>query len=104
MSADVQKSFKALADPTRREILQHLSTRDMSIGELVDEFPITRAAVKKHLSLLEEVNLISVRIHGRERLNHLEPQGLRNVTEWLSFFDQFWDKRLTALQNIIKNQ
>jgi DNA-binding transcriptional ArsR family regulator len=104
MPVDVQKSFKALADPTRREILQHLSEGDMSIGELVDKFPITRAAVKKHLSLLEEVDLISVRIDGREKLNHLEPQGLRNVTEWLSFFDQFWDKRLTALQNIIKNQ
>jgi predicted transcriptional regulator len=70
MPTDVQKSFKALADPTRREILQHLSARDMTIGELVDEFPITPTAVKKHLSLLEEVDLISVRINGRERPNH----------------------------------
>ena len=104
MQANVQKSFKALADPTRREILHHLSSHDMTIGELVDQFPITRAAVKKHLTILEQGELISVHVNGRERLNRLEPDGLRNVAEWLSYFDQFWDERLSALQNAISKQ
>ncbi|MBX2881947.1 MAG: metalloregulator ArsR/SmtB family transcription factor [Granulosicoccus sp.] len=104
MSLDHQKSFKALADPTRREILQHLSERDMTIGELVGEFPMTRAAVKKHLIVLEEGALISVHINGRERVNRLEPEGFRHVSQWINYFDQFWDKHLSALQDAINNQ
>ena len=104
MSIQLQKTFRALADPTRREILHQLSTRNMTIGELTNEFPITRAAVKKHLTMLEEGNLISVHVHGRERINQLEPKGLEGVSEWMSYFDQFWDQRLSALRDAITDQ
>ncbi|MBX2885774.1 MAG: metalloregulator ArsR/SmtB family transcription factor [Granulosicoccus sp.] len=104
MSQQIQKTFRALADPTRREILHQLSTRNMTIGELTNEFPITRAAVKKHLTMLEEGNLISVHVHGRERINQLEPNGLKSINEWMSYFDRFWDQRLSALQDAISNQ
>jgi DNA-binding transcriptional ArsR family regulator len=103
MSAQVQHSFRALADPTRREILVMLSKQEMTIGEIAAEFPITRAAVKKHLNMLEEGQLISVYPNGRERVNRLQPQGLKNVNEWMSYFDQFWDDKLSALQNALSN-
>lgn len=99
-----QNSFKALADPTRRMILMHLSTKDMTIGEVSDQFEMTRAAVKKHLNILENGELITVHKKGRERINRLETKGLKSAYEWLSYFDQFWDERLDALKSAIENK
>ncbi len=102
MEQGLQDSSRALPDPTRREILVHLSRGDMTIGEVTDKFDIVRAAVKKHLTILEEGQMISVHVQGRERINRLEPQGLCSVTQWLSFFDQFWDQRLGRLQSVVE--
>ncbi len=101
MKQNVQDSFRALADPTRRMILMHLSSKDMTIGELTDHFDMTRAAVKKHLNILENGRLISVHSSGRERINRLEPMGLKSVSDWLNYFDRFWDERLNNLKNAI---
>ena len=98
-----QDAFRALADPTRRMILMHLSSKDMTIGEVSNHFEMTRAAVKKHLNILEDGQLISVHKNGRERINRLEMKGLKSASEWLSYFDQFWDERLNALSRAIEN-
>jgi DNA-binding transcriptional ArsR family regulator len=103
MNPTLQNSFKALADPTRRMILMHLSTKDMTIQEVSEHFDMTRAAIKKHLGILEKGNLISVHPSGRERVNKLEAKGLQSVTEWINYFDQFWDKRLGSLKEAIEN-
>lgn len=102
MTADVQAAFKALADPTRRQILLHLSTREMTIGELVDEFAMTRGAVKKHLTVLEKGRLVSVHARGRERINRLEPSGLKSVADWMQYFDRFWEHNLRNLKEVIE--
>jgi len=98
----VQGAFRALADPTRRGILLHLARQDMTIGEVAGQFDITRAAVKKHLTILEEGDLISVHTRGRERINHLEPQTLKSVSDWLGYFNRFWDDRLAKLGDAIE--
>lgn len=98
----VHGAFRALADPTRRGILLFLSERDMSIGEVSERFDITRAAVKKHLTILEDGELISVRARGRERINHLEPDALKAVSDWLDYFNRFWDGRLAGLQQAVE--
>lgn len=97
----VQGAFRALSDPTRRAILVHLSQSDMTIAEISDRFDVTRAAIRKHLTILEEGRLISVRSSGRERFSHLEPDALKIVAEWISYFDQFWDQRLENLKTAI---
>ena len=97
-----QNAFRALADPSRRTILLHLSKQDMSIGEVAGNFSMTRAAVKKHLNILEEGNLISVEVRGRERINRLEPEALKSVSDWLHYFDQFWDQKLSALERAVE--
>lgn len=79
----------------------HLSSRDMTIGEVADRFDMTRAAVKKHLTILENGRLISVHARGRERINRLEPAGLKPVSDWVSYFSQFWDERLDRLQQVV---
>lgn len=104
MNAGPQEAFRALADPTRRNILMMLSARDMSIRDVAAEFDVTRGAIKKHLSILQDGNLISVRTEGRERINRLEPSALQTVSDWLGYFDKYWDKRLTKLKQAIENE
>lgn len=103
-SGAVQGAFRALADPTRRDILVFLSRQDMTIGEVAGRFDMTRAAVKKHLTILERGALISVHPSGREKINRLEPKGLKSVADWLNYFDRFWDERLHSLQNAIEEE
>lgn len=104
MPDQIQNAFRALADPTRRDIVQMLASQDMTIAQLTDCFDMTRAAVKKHLTVLSDGGLIQVEARGRERINHLEPQGLAPVLDWLSFFDQFWDERLRNLKEAIERK
>ncbi|MEE9320649.1 MAG: metalloregulator ArsR/SmtB family transcription factor [Granulosicoccus sp.] len=102
-SADPQPVFRALADPTRRQILQHLQHEDMTIGEVTEHFDITRAAIKKHLNILEEGQLIYVEVRGRERINHFRGDGLETAAQWIDYFGNFWDERLMSLKDAIEN-
>jgi DNA-binding transcriptional ArsR family regulator len=93
-----QLGFRALADPTRRDILRLLASNQMTIAEVAENFEMTRAAVKKHLSILSDGDLISVEVDGRTRVNALNPDGLKRVFDWFSYFDTFWDDRLDTLK------
>lgn len=97
-----QRSFRALADPTRRDILMMLSKNEMTIAEVAENFHMTRAAIKKHLSILHEGELISVRSIGRTKVNTLNRDGMRRVNDWLSYFDAFWDNKLDTLKTSIE--
>ncbi|WP_299878260.1 helix-turn-helix transcriptional regulator [uncultured Cocleimonas sp.] len=103
MTDNLQQSFKALADPSRREILMHLSKQDMTIKEVSEHFDMTRAAVKKHLTILQQGNLINIQKNGRERINSLKPEGLQTITEWMDYFNKFWDQKLNNLQTAVAN-
>ena len=104
MMEDSQPAFRALADPTRRDIVKLLMGSDMTIIELTGHFDMTRAAVKKHLTVLSDGGLITVESRGRERVNHLNPHGFAPVLDWLSYFDRFWDDRLTNLKTAIEDK
>jgi DNA-binding transcriptional ArsR family regulator len=97
-----QMGFKALADPTRRGILHLLAQQDMTIAEVADNFQMTRAAVKKHLTILKDGDLITMQSVGRTRVNTLNPDGLKQVRDWFAYFDAFWDDRLAALKSEIE--
>ena len=97
-----QSTFRALADPTRRDILQMLARSEATIAQVSAAFPMTRAAVKKHLTILEEGALIQVETRGRERINSLRKDGLRPVVDWLALLDSAWDDRLAALKSAIE--
>lgn len=99
-----QNAFRALADPTRRDILCLLSEQEMTVAQVSNRFEMTRAAVKKHLNVLEQGALITVRRKGRETFNALHPEGMAPVRDWLSFFDRFWDERLDNLKTAIENK
>ena len=99
---DSQNTFRALADPTRRDILKLLTQSEMTIGDVTDRFDMTRAAVKKHLTVLSDGGLITVEARGRERINRINPAGFAPLLSWLEYFDQFWDDRLSALKTAIE--
>tara|TARA_R110000787_G_scaffold285461_2_gene401116 strand:+ start:12750 stop:13070 length:321 start_codon:yes stop_codon:yes gene_type:complete len=102
MTSTEQMGFRALADPTRRNILQLLAKSDMTIAEVADNFQMTRAAVKKHLTILQDGDLISVRTSGRSRVNTINADGIKRVFDWFSYFDTFWEDRLNTLKTEIK--
>jgi len=97
-------TFKALGDPTRQKILALLAGQDMTIGEVVDHFDMTRAGVKKHMKLLEDGHLISVKADGRERINSLNRAGFQTMMQWIAYFDRFWDDKLDALASLVNEE
>jgi DNA-binding transcriptional ArsR family regulator len=90
-------AFEALADPTRRTIVELLAEGERSAGELAAAFASSRPAVSRHLRVLREHGLVSAREHGRRRLYALEPAPLAELDEWLSHYRSFWTNRLDAL-------
>ncbi len=104
MNQTAEATFRALADPTRRAIVALLAERDLTIGAVAENFDMTRPAVKKHLTILEQGALIQVEAKGRERINRLNPQGLQAVTDWVAQIDLFWSRRLDTLKDIIERE
>lgn len=102
MNQDLQPAFRALGDPTRRAILMQLCQEDLTITEVVDRFELTRTAVRKHLTILEEGDLITVTPRGKERVTRLNPKGVKSTAEWFSYFDHFWDTTLGSLKDAIE--
>ncbi|MGH1466201.1 MAG: ArsR/SmtB family transcription factor [Cognatishimia sp.] len=99
----MQPIFRALADPTRRDILVMLSKKDsLTIAQISDQFEMTRGAVKKHLTILEQGNLIHVQTRGREKLNQLNPKAMQPAFDWLSSFESFWDEKLANLKSLVE--
>jgi DNA-binding transcriptional ArsR family regulator len=98
----LQPVFRALADPTRRRILRDLARQPASIADVASRFEISRPAVVKHLTILKEGGLIAVAPRGRERINVLKPDNLRTASQWLSFFDAFWDEKLAKLKHVVE--
>lgn len=91
--------FDALADPTRRELLDRLRERGpLSLTALAIDQPMTRQAVAKHLDTLDRAGLITVRRRGRERLHALRAEPLREVDDWLAPYAAAWDERLARLK------
>lgn len=95
---DPQPTFRAIADPTRRAILGMLAERELTIGEVARGFDMSRPAIAKHLGILKEGGLVSVRQEGRERIHSLEAQALHPVMSWVEHFSHFWDDKLNKLK------
>ncbi len=99
-----QPVFRALADPTRRAIISMLADGARPIADIAAEFQMTRPAVAKHLAILRDGDLIRVEPRGRERINHLNPRGLKTAARWINLFDRFWDDRLGKLKQVVEEK
>jgi len=93
--------FGALADPTRRAILARLTEGDATVAELAAPFDISQPAISRHLKVLEQAGLISRRRRATARLSHLEAEPLRQASDWLARYQQFWDERYDRLDALL---
>ena len=89
--------FSALSDSTRRAMLSRLTNEEMSVADLSKPFNISKSAITKHLKVLEKSGLLSRTIEGRVHRCRLEPKPLAVVSEWVSFYEKFWNNKLDAL-------
>ena len=105
MSSSAQKHdvFQAIADPTRREVLRLLAEKERPISEITAHFPMSRTAIAKHLQVLSEAELVSGQKVGREKIYRLLPEPLTELKQWLSFYEKFWENKLSILKHIVEN-
>lgn len=96
--------FEALAEPNRRRILDVLRDGERPAGDLVQALAMSQPGVSKHLKLLREAGLVSVRADGQRRVYRLEPKGLEHVDAWLMPYRQFWARRLAALDDHLERE
>jgi DNA-binding transcriptional ArsR family regulator len=94
--------FRALGDPTRREMLVRLSRGDRTIGELARPFRMSLSAASKHVKVLERAGLVRRRVQGRTHLCSLEPRGLQDAQHWLASYERFWNERMDALEQMFR--
>ena len=94
--------FRAIADPTRRAILDRLRVGPTAVNELADDFEQSRPAISKHLRVLREARLVSEQRVGRERLYSLEPGPLRQVAGWIEGYRAFWQMNLNNLKRYLE--
>jgi len=96
--------FRAIADPTRRRILDRLGVQEESVLELAKDFDMSLPAVSQHLKILQEAELIAGHRQGRQIFYQLNPEPLRKVSQWIGSYERFWRTRLYALETHLRRR
>ncbi len=96
--------FGAVADPTRRQILDILASCELSAGELAERFPISRPAVSRHLRVLRNAGLVTESRHAQSRIYALNPAPLSEVDQWINKYRIFWGSRLHRLKQFVEGE
>ena len=96
------QSLLAIADPTRRRIVELLAVRERTAGELVAEFDLSAPAISQHLNVLREAGLVTTRADGQSRVQALNPRGLGELEDWLEKTRAIWSRRLDALERELR--
>ena len=99
MSATLDRTFAALSDPTRREIVQRLAKGAMRVTDLAEPFDMSLNAVSKHLKVLEAAGLIHRDRQGRDHVMELRAAPLRSVSQWLHPYERYWSRQLDRLED-----
>ena len=98
----MEAAFSALADPTRRAVLDLLRRGSLPAGQIAAAFPVSRPAISRHLRLLRRARLVRERREGRRRLYQLNPEPLRAVDSWLEHYRSFWQMSLADLKVFVE--
>lgn len=94
-------TFTALADPTRRQIIESLAVGESSFGDLADKFEMSRPAVSQHLKVLREAGIVTARADAQRRIYSLTDDSFDEVEEWLGKVREFWSQRLDRLEQLL---
>ena len=95
--------FTAIADPTRRAILDLLRQGEQPVKQIAKPFSMSLPAISQHLSVLCEANLVTQRKEGRQRFYRLNPEPLKQVSDWIYRYEQFWQEKLDVLGNYLED-
>jgi len=98
---DLDATFGALSDPTRRAILARLSKGEAQVSELAEPFGMSLPAVSKHLRVLENAKLITRQIDGRVHRLRINPKPLQSAQSWIEHHEKFWKQQLNSLENYL---
>ena len=96
--------FQAIADPTRREIINMISKKPLNVNAVAENFDVTRTAIYKHLKILAQCGLVNIRQQGRERFCEARLEKLNEVSDWIEQYRKFWNARLDALEEVINKK
>jgi len=96
--------FHALSDGTRRQMLRDLTRGERTVSQLAKPFLMSLAAASKHIKVLEGAGMIRREVRGRTHLCRLEPGPLASAHEWLGFYERFWNDRLEALEQLLRQE
>ena len=96
--------FQAIADPTRREIINILANRSLNLNAVAENFDISRPAISKHIRILTECGLVVIRQQGRERYCEANLQSLGEVSNWVDQYRAFWNSKLDALESFLNQE
>lgn len=97
----ISLGFAALADPTRRAMLQKLAGGEASVAELMEPFDLSQPTISKHLKVLEDAGLIEIGRDAQRRPRRLNKHGVENLSKWLEDFRRQWDRRFDNLENYL---
>jgi DNA-binding transcriptional ArsR family regulator len=93
--------FQAIADPTRREIINMIAHQSLNLNAVAENFNISRPAISKHIKILTECGLIVIKQQGRERYCEARLNKLGEVSDWVAQYKQFWNAKLDALESYL---
>ena len=93
-----QNIFQAIADPTRREIIDLIATKALPVNEVAEQFEMSRPAISKHIKILNECGLVVIQQKGRKRYCRADVRKLKKVSDWANKYQEFWTKKLDALE------
>lgn len=94
--------FQAISDPTRRQIIQLISYKSLNINAVSDNFGVSRTAIYKHIKILTECGLVSLKQQGRERFCEARLEKLSEVSDWVEQYRKVWMQRLDALEDYLQ--
>ena len=93
--------FQAIADPTRREIINLIARQTLTPNGVADKFDVSRQAISKHIKILTECGLIAITQQGRERYCYIQPKKLDEVADWLDSFRKTWEQHFDKLDDLL---
>lgn len=93
--------FHALADPTRRAMLQALAGQSLSVGDLAEPFDMSLAAASKHIRVLEQAGLINRQVKGRSHICELNAGPMHGGLEWIQHYQRYWNQQLDTLEQLL---
>src|SRR5687768_14458062 len=96
--------FQAIADPTRRKIIHLVAAESLNLNAVAEQFKISRPAISKHIKILTECGLVTIRQEGRERLCQANLKSLAQVSDWVEQYRVFWTNKLDALGHFLNKE